>query len=530
MYVIKVNHRNNTFKLKRVDRKIIVKRTGKRGLPGVGVPTGGTADQVLAKIDGTDYNTQWVDQAGNAVASVNGQTGVVVLDQDDIGDGTTYKQYSQTEKTKLSGIATGATANDTDANLRNRASHTGTQSQSTVDNLVSDLAGKEPSFFKGSIIAGANITLTGSNTNRLVGSGNLTINSNAATSRTPVSNVDYTILPTDTHVVQVGTMSAARTFTLPLANSVAAGYEITIADESGTVGHLRLTDYYLIVGKTGGDAIVSPRFPTIQNKQEITTPYDSMKFVSNGVDKWLVVDAGEKRPVAWFAHANPVAIPSGAWFPLPWNKTFIDNSSSNPNYLPAYTIHSSMNGLVLPQDSIKVNESLSALAAERTDGFIVITGPPGAGVDTVIYYSGINTGTNTFTGCSTSLYPTAGTGTLVTNQAVTRAWCEVSFKTPYLVQMGAIASLSAHPNGYRAMRLTNYVFGIYYPFFNGTDAPSMNIDDQCISLVAQPPGQLGGGKEQASVIEIYQNSGSVIKSTVPSLATPIFYGFVATSE
>jgi len=33
---------------------------GPSGAPGVGVPTGGAAGEVLAKIDGTDYNTQWV--------------------------------------------------------------------------------------------------------------------------------------------------------------------------------------------------------------------------------------------------------------------------------------------------------------------------------------------------------------------------------------------------------------------------------------------------------------------------------------
>jgi hypothetical protein len=44
------------------------------------------------------------------VDSVNGQTGTVVLTQDNIGDGTTYKQYSQTEKTKLAGIETNAVA------------------------------------------------------------------------------------------------------------------------------------------------------------------------------------------------------------------------------------------------------------------------------------------------------------------------------------------------------------------------------------------------------------------------------------
>lgn len=56
--------------------------------------------------------------------------------QDDIGDGTTYKQYSSTEKTKLAGIATGATANDTDANLKNRANHTGTQTLSTISDVT----------------------------------------------------------------------------------------------------------------------------------------------------------------------------------------------------------------------------------------------------------------------------------------------------------------------------------------------------------------------------------------------------------
>lgn len=31
------------------------------GEPGQGVPTGGTTGQILAKVDGTDYNTEWVD-------------------------------------------------------------------------------------------------------------------------------------------------------------------------------------------------------------------------------------------------------------------------------------------------------------------------------------------------------------------------------------------------------------------------------------------------------------------------------------
>lgn len=34
---------------------------GVQGDPGEGVPVGGTAGQIIEKIDGTDYNTQWVD-------------------------------------------------------------------------------------------------------------------------------------------------------------------------------------------------------------------------------------------------------------------------------------------------------------------------------------------------------------------------------------------------------------------------------------------------------------------------------------
>ena len=52
-----------------------------------------------------------------------------------IGKGLSANDYTTTEKTKLAGIATAATANDTDANLKNRANHTGTQAISTIAGL-----------------------------------------------------------------------------------------------------------------------------------------------------------------------------------------------------------------------------------------------------------------------------------------------------------------------------------------------------------------------------------------------------------
>jgi hypothetical protein len=69
---------------------------------------------------------------GGAVDSVAGRTGDVVLTADDMTDGTTNHVFTVADDTKLAGIATGATANDTDANLKARANHTGTQSADTL--------------------------------------------------------------------------------------------------------------------------------------------------------------------------------------------------------------------------------------------------------------------------------------------------------------------------------------------------------------------------------------------------------------
>lgn len=56
---------------------------------------------------------------------------------DTLTDGTTNKAFLATERTKLTGIAIGATANSADATLLSRANHTGTQASTTVTWLQS---------------------------------------------------------------------------------------------------------------------------------------------------------------------------------------------------------------------------------------------------------------------------------------------------------------------------------------------------------------------------------------------------------
>lgn len=55
-----------------------------------------------------------------------------VFDMTNMVEGTTNKILTDTERTKLAGIAANATANATDAALRDRATHTGTQSADTI--------------------------------------------------------------------------------------------------------------------------------------------------------------------------------------------------------------------------------------------------------------------------------------------------------------------------------------------------------------------------------------------------------------
>ena len=65
------------------------------------------------------------------------------------GKGLSTEDYSTAEKSKLAGIATGATANATDAQLRDRTTHTGAQAISTVTGLQGALDALVPAATKG---------------------------------------------------------------------------------------------------------------------------------------------------------------------------------------------------------------------------------------------------------------------------------------------------------------------------------------------------------------------------------------------
>lgn len=78
-------------------------------------------------------------------------------------------------------------------------------------------------------------------------------------------------------LAQIGTMSAARTVTLPSAASFPAGVSVTVVDRSGTV----TTSNKIIIAPAGADNINGSAAT-----DQIRTAYGSVSYVTDGVSNW----------------------------------------------------------------------------------------------------------------------------------------------------------------------------------------------------------------------------------------------------
>jgi hypothetical protein len=112
-------------------------RTNHTGTQSADTLTNGTTNKVFTATEQTKLTGIATGATANSsdatlLARAN-HTGTQSADT--ITDGTTNKAYTATEKTKLAGIATGATANSSDATLLARANHTGTQTASTISDF-----------------------------------------------------------------------------------------------------------------------------------------------------------------------------------------------------------------------------------------------------------------------------------------------------------------------------------------------------------------------------------------------------------
>jgi hypothetical protein len=177
---------------------------------------------------------------------------------------------SAADKTKLDGVADGATANATNAQLRDRSTHTGTQAISTVSGLQTALDGKLATGGDGSAVTVA--TTAG-----------------APTTRTLADRAeDYVSKDTSlTSRVTVGTAQAATSTTITLAAGNAAvddmfnNLDIVVTGGTGAGQTRRISDY---VGSTrvATVTVAWTTTPDATSTYEIRVPAGSV----NQANRW----------------------------------------------------------------------------------------------------------------------------------------------------------------------------------------------------------------------------------------------------
>lgn len=200
-----------------------------------GAAGAGSGDMLAATYDPTA-------KAMNVYARAN-HTGTQSADT--LTDGTTNKAFLATERTKLSGIATSATANSADATLLARANHTGTQTASTISDF-STAADARVANAVGTSVQAYDAQL----------SSLLRQNSKSAA---------YTLVLTDggKHILHPSADTTARIFTIPANSSVAfpIGTTVTFINQNagGIITIAITTDTMRLAGTgaTGSRALAA---------------------------------------------------------------------------------------------------------------------------------------------------------------------------------------------------------------------------------------------------------------------------------
>lgn len=172
-----------------------------------------------------------------------------------------------TDKSKLDGIAAGATANSTDAVLLARANHTGSQAQSTITNLVTDLAAKQPTISLTTAGTSGAATLVGATLNipQYSGGGGGTAGITRSVSSITTNTTAGAVALTDYTYICTGTL----TLTLPTA-----------------VGN---TNRYSVTSTDGLTTVATTSSQTINGSLTATLPLANMtlEFISNN-SNWIV--------------------------------------------------------------------------------------------------------------------------------------------------------------------------------------------------------------------------------------------------
>lgn len=147
-----------------INSTVVSGAPGTPGTNGVGVPTGGTTNQVLSKIDGTDYNTQWstpssTDTTKLAIANNLSDLNSASIARTNLGLGTLATQNGT-----FSGTSSGNNTGDQTTITGNSGTATKLATARTIGTLTGDVT-SAGSTFDGSAVNTNATTLATVNSN-----------------------------------------------------------------------------------------------------------------------------------------------------------------------------------------------------------------------------------------------------------------------------------------------------------------------------------------------------------------------------
>ena len=175
-----------------------------------------------------------VDAQGRITAAANGSASPSASDVKTLYESNANtNEYDDAEQTKLAGIAAGATVNDTDSNLKNRANHTGTQAASTISDFDTEVANNTD------VAANTAKVTNATHTGDVTGATSLTIADNAVTAA-KISTTDTTFnVGTN---VGIGAVAGGN-YKLEVAGDIAAygaGNKFVISHSTNGVAYLEV--------------------------------------------------------------------------------------------------------------------------------------------------------------------------------------------------------------------------------------------------------------------------------------------------
>jgi hypothetical protein len=282
-----------------------------------GLVAGATANQTDAYLlaRGNHSGTQAISTIAGLQAVLDGKSPILtfktvggesILGIGDIpvgtGTGGSGVEFTQTEKTKLSGIAVGATANATDAVNRARANHTGTQAISTISGLQTALDGfqlKEAGFgLSSNDFTTAEktklATLDASQYQPIVAGKGLSTNDYTTAEKTKLAGIDLSLYALN-RINVVAAKTASGTFALGDANSLvpinsSSPTTYTVPPDSAVAFEIG-AQFIIEQRGSGAITILSGSGVTIHSadsKTKLRTQFSTASLIKKASNLWLL--------------------------------------------------------------------------------------------------------------------------------------------------------------------------------------------------------------------------------------------------